>query len=206
LSEGKRVWSAAVEYDLVASPSACSLGVLFPTSLESIECYSPADGLLLWSVGTGSRLKSSPIIVAGNFLYTTVDGKTVMGSMEDGRPIWETDLKVPVVAPISSDGEAVYVGGHRGQIYKLGISDGRIEWSATLDGPIKGGPSIFGNIVIFATLNHEIFFVDKIDGRVLLEYATEGMVSSRPVICPNGVFVAGEDENLYCFQMLRENE
>jgi len=206
LKEGKRLWGISVDYDITAPPSACSLGVIFVTDRGYLECMSPRDGSPIWSLETNSRIKNAPAITGAKVVYCTVDGKVVLSSMGDGRPIWNIDLEMPVLAPLSVDGEGVYIGAQGGEILRLNISDGRMAWSAHLDGPIKGGSSILGNIVIFPTLNHRIFFVDKNEGKVIFDYSTFGMISSRPVVCSDRVFVAGEDENLYCFKMLRKNE
>ncbi len=77
LWEGKRIWGIAADYDIIAPPSACSLGVLFSSDKGRIECLSPRDGSVLWSSETGSRVKSAPAIFNDKFAFCTVEGRVV---------------------------------------------------------------------------------------------------------------------------------
>jgi outer membrane protein assembly factor BamB len=206
LHAGKRIWSIVVDYDITAPLSACTLGVVVVSNRGMIECLSPEDGRVIWTQQITARVKNAPVIDYDHLVYCTVDGMVTLADMRTGTSLWNYDLAMPVVAPLAIDSGSVYIAAHHGRFIKLDLAEGHIDWTVDLDGPIKGGPSILGNIIIIATLNHRVFFVDKNEGKIISEYPTFGMISSRPVACSDRIYVAGEDEKLYCFQLLRKNE
>jgi outer membrane protein assembly factor BamB len=206
ITEGRRIWGLEIPFDITAPPAASSEGLLFATDAGRIQCYSLVDGTSEWHVESGGRVKAQPVISNGRFAYSTVDGNVTLADMADGQALWSTDLYVPVVASMAMDETGLYVCANQGQVYKVALSDGAIVWNSGFGGPIKGGPSILGNVIVLATLNHAVIGVDKNEGKVMFEHGVDGMVSSRPVACGDRVYVAGEDENLYCFKMLRTDE
>lgn len=203
-AEGKRIWEKALDYDFVVAPAACSLGLVVVASTGHIAMISLDDGHEHWRRGISNRIRNSPVISGDALYYCTVDGKVTKVNLADGSDAWETQLDSPSMAPQAADGEGVYFGASSGTLLKVGSQDGAILWRSQLDGPIRAGITILGKIVISTSLNHRVYFVDKNAGAIRFEYETEGMISARPVVCGNRVYVAGEDKNLYCFQVSDE--
>ncbi len=87
---------------------------------------------------------------------------------------------------------------------KLDYDSGDIDWKLEAGGPIKTSPVLIDRFVVFVGLDHNAYFIDKTSGKIILAYETDGMITVRPVVCGDRVFIASEDNNLYCFQLKGE--
>ncbi len=204
LDEGKRIWDEKMKGANIAPPLACSLGVIIFAEDGLIECFDPYTGIRLWSFATGERFKSTPLIIEDQLLMASVDGRVTRVRMKDGNLVWKRDLHLPVWAPLASDGEGVFIATNNRTIVRLDFYSGEVDWQKKVGGPIKAGPAVTGNSVIFVSIDHKVYFVDKISGDMRFIYETDGMLTTRPMICRDKVFVAGEDKNLYCFQLSKD--
>jgi hypothetical protein len=204
LQEGKRVWEKKLDYNLVSEAAASSSGLILAGTGPIIERLSTADGKNIWLVDMEARSRNSPVIVGDTVFYCTVAGRIGALSMLDGSKIWEFDVGPDIITPLATDGQGVYAGTNNGRLMRLNFESGQVDWQLDIGSPVKAGATIFGDIVVFVSLNHKAYFVDKNDGTIKTEFETRGMLSARPIACSNRIFIAGEDKNLYCFQVTEE--
>lgn len=204
LAEGRRIWDGKIKGAIFVPPLACSLGVIIIPEDGIIECFNPYTGARLWSLATQARFKSIPLIIDDHLLIASVDGQIMQVRMKDGNTVWHRDLRLPVWAPLASDGEGVFVGTNNRFILRLDFSSGEVDWKRELGGPIKAGPAVTRNSVIFVSLDHKAYFIDKMSGEIRFVYETDGMLTTRPSVCRDRAYIAGEDRNLYCFQLSRD--
>jgi outer membrane protein assembly factor BamB len=202
--EGKRIWEKKLDFKLESPAAACSLGVVVPGSGPIIECLSPEDGHMLWKVNMDARIRNALEIVGDTVLYCTVAGRVGTLNIRDGSKIWEVDAGPEIISPPATDGEGIYIGTNTGRLMRLNFETGQFDWQLNIDSPVKAGATIFGDLVVFVSLNHKAYFVDKRDGTIMTDFETRGMLSARPIACSNRIFIAGEDKNLYCFQVTEE--
>ncbi len=201
LEDGKRVWDRKLE-DFCSAPLSGSAGGIFATSdLGVINCFNPISGDMVWSYDTGGRMRNAPIVVEKNLIFCTSEGIVYRLNSQNGMKIWETDLNSPVRASLAVDSEGVYIGTNNRYIYKLDYQTGDPVWNRKIGGPIKAGPIIMENLAVFVGIDYKVYFVDKNNGKIVFEYLTEGMLTTRPVACDGKVYIAGEDKNLYCFNI-----
>ncbi len=204
IAEGKRIWDERIKGAVFAPPVACSLGVIILPENGLIECFDPHTGIRIWSFATQARLKSTPLIIDDQLLFASVDGQVARIGMRDGNLIWHKDLHLPIWAPLATDGEGIFFGTNNRLIIRLDFNSGEIDWKREIGGPVKAGPTVTGNSVIFVSVDHKAYFVDKISGQIRFVYETDGMLTTRPLVCGDRVFIAGEDKNLYCFKLSRD--
>ncbi len=202
VTEGRRIWERELDYALISPGAASESLLVLAGSGPIIECLSTEDGRSIWKVDMEARVRNSPEIVGDAIVYCTVEGHIGELNLKDGSMIWDTELGPSLVASPATDGEGIYLGTNEGRFMRIGFSSGQIDWQHEIDAPIKGGCAIFGNMVIFVSLNHKAYFVDKNDGTTRSEFETKGMLSTRPIACSDRIFIAGEDKNLYCFQVV----
>jgi outer membrane protein assembly factor BamB len=202
--EGKRIWEKKLEFKLVSPAAATDSALILAGDGPNIECLSSIDGNRLWQVDMGNRIRNPIEIVGETVLYCTVDGHIGAFSLKDGSRIWDIDNGPGLIAPPATDGEGIYFGTNNGHLVKYSFNSGQKIWDKDVGSPIKAGATIFGDMVIFVSLNHKAYFVDKNDGTVKSEFVARGMLSVRPIACSNRIYIAGEDKNLYCFQVAKE--
>jgi outer membrane protein assembly factor BamB len=201
ISEGKRVWERKLDFALISPGAASESSLVLAGSGPIMECLSTEDGRSIWKIDMEARVRKSPEIMGDAVLYCTVDGHVGELSLRDGTRIWDVDIGPSLIASPATDGEGIYLGTNEGRLMKLSFISGQVDWMHEIDAPIKGGCAIFGNLVIFVSLNHKAYFVDKNDGTTRSEFETRGMLSTRPIACSDRIFIAGEDKNVYCFQV-----
>jgi outer membrane protein assembly factor BamB len=201
ISEGKRIWDSNLNYPLSSSPVASQDGLIVVGRDGTIECLSIDSGNRVWIKKDQSRIRNSAIIVEKHVIYAASDGHVAKLNIANGENEWQVDLGGTIVAPIASDGQGIFVGTSSYHLIKLDFNSGQTLWDLPVNGPVKGGVLIAGDFAIYVSLNRRIYFVDKNEGKIRLEFPTQGMLSTRPVACTNRIYVAGEDNNIYCFQL-----
>lgn len=201
LREGNRIWDKKLEYRLAAAPAADSASLVIAGKYGNIEKLSLSDGASIWLKNLDYKIRNSPIIVGNFLIIASSDGRVAKLSLADGSLLWEIHIGYPLIAPLAADEEGLFYGTSQGKFGRINFLTGLTDWEFTIDGPIKAGATILGNIVVFVSLNHRAYFVDKNDGSIRYEYQAQGMLTTRPAACSNRIYIAGEDKNLYCFQV-----
>ena len=197
--EGKRIWDMKLSRPAYTVLEADSLGAVVFADDGLIECYDPKTGVRLWSFDAGTRIKSAPAVSGDRLILATVDGTVACLNMKNGELEWMREMRSAVLGSLAADAIGVYLGTNDRFLKKLDLLTGEVVWEIKTDGPIKAGPGLTDDLAIFASLDHKVYFVDKLTGKTVLAYETGGMLTTKPVVCGNRVFIAGEDEFLYCF-------
>ena len=201
LGEGRRIWDKKLEFRLAAAPAADSQALIIIDRAGNIENVSLSSGSSIWVKNSDYRFRNAPIIVGNTIIVASSDGRISSIDLSDGTINWEVNIGYPLMAPLAADPGGIFYGTSQGKFGKINFLSGVKEWEFEINGPIKAGATILGNTVVFVSLNHRAYFVDKNDGSIRLEYEAQGMLTARPVACFNRVYIAGEDKNLYCFQV-----
>ncbi len=202
--EGKRIWDRKLNNVDFTVSEVCSLGVAIFADNGLIECFDLERGERKWSFDAGARIKGDPVIFEDQLFFSTIDGMVARIEMRNGELVWMTDLRSPVFGGLACDGSGIYLGTNNRFMIRLDYDSGDIDWKLEAGGPIKTNPVLIDRFVVFVGLDHKAYFIDKASGKIILAYETDGMITVRPVVCGNRVFIASEDNNLYCFQLTGE--
>jgi outer membrane protein assembly factor BamB len=201
IDEGKRIWDYRMDGTIITSPSANSQGIVVSTDNGRIRCFDPDSGISLWTFDSNGGIRHPPLIVDDHLFFITANGIVGRLKMVNGESEWISDLHLPVFAPLASDGPGLFIGTNSRQLIRLDSATGEMIWKTRIDGPVKAAPVILGRLAVFASLDHNVYFVDKHTGKIEFVYETGGMITSNPVVRNDRLYLGGEDQHLYCFQI-----
>ncbi len=205
LEDGVRIWDRKLDYHYSCTVTGSPAGIFLACDRGIIYCYETNSGEKKWIYDSGNRMRNPPVVAGDQLVFCCTEGTVGRLNAADGSPVWKTDLKSPIIAPPASDGKGVYLGTNDRYIYRLDFESGDIIWRRKIGGPVKAGPTLTENFAIFVSIDYRAYFVDKNSGKILYRYETDGMLTTRPLVCDGKVLIAGEDRNLYCFDIAGEN-
>jgi eukaryotic-like serine/threonine-protein kinase len=153
----------------------------------------PSKPVLLWSVSTGARTKSSPVISEG-VIYFGNDKGTLIAVTAEGKIKWKYESSSPVEAPPMVFGNKVIFGSADGVLKAIDKSSGKLIWSYTTDNQIAGSSNVWisGNKtgIVVGSYDYFLHCVDPLNGKPLWKVETENYVNGTPAIL-NGKIVFG---------------
>jgi len=110
------------------------------------------------------------IVVDDDFIvFSTVSGNIIKTRADCPKKLWQRDIPGTISAPITRDGDWIYVGSDNNKLYKLEIETGRSGW----DVPFHAGDrlktaAVAGKNVVYQYAGHNgLYAVDKETGQML---------------------------------------
>jgi outer membrane protein assembly factor BamB len=160
---------------LLALTVACSKEKNVEPPAELVDFKARLEVDQVWSVGMGGgdevmRLALSPA-VDGEVAYLAGHGGDVMAvNAANGRPLWRTDLKMPLSAGPGVGAGLVVVGSPDGDLVALDAASGAQRWRATLGGEVLAQPAVGGSMVVVHTVDGRVQGLKVADGAVVWSY------------------------------------
>lgn len=146
----------------------------------------PDDPQLLWSVGTGAAITSSPVVKDGVVVVGSQDGKVYALSLEDGSSRWTVATEGDIEAPPAIAGDLVAVGSTDGSLYGLGLQDGALRWKYETDDRILAAAvpitTTGGVHVVVGSYDYRLHCVDGNSGKGLWTYETDNYINGSPAV------------------------
>ena len=115
---GKRSLSGISDYEIVQKPA------------------------LLWSVSTGARTKSSPVLSEGTLFFGNDKG-TIYAVSSDGKIKWRFETGSPTEAPPLIYEKLLFSGSADGNMRAIDKSTGKLIWTYKTDNKIAGSANIW---------------------------------------------------------------
>ena len=103
----------------------------------------------------------------GNFQIKTLPQGVFAWKLETGSNI----TGAPVV-----DGNTVYVGNHKGEVYALDINNGSVRWKFQCDGSILGSVAVDKDKVYVGTFAGRVYALNRSSGLVAWSTKVDGPV------------------------------
>ncbi len=148
---------------------------------------------LLWSVSTGVRTKSSPVISEGTVFFGNDKG-TLIAVSTDGKIKWKYEAESAIDAAPMVFGKKVIFGSTDGILRAVDKITGTLLWSYTTDNQIAGSANVWmaGNKagIVVGSYDYFLHCVDPETGKSLWKVETENYVNGTPAIL-NGKIVFG---------------
>jgi outer membrane protein assembly factor BamB len=148
---------------------------------------------LLWSVSTGIRTKSSPVISDGT-IYFGNDKGTIIAVTTEGKIKWKFEAVSAIDAAPMIFGKKVIFGSNDGILRALDKVTGKLLWSYTTDNQIAGSANVWiaGNKtgIVVGSYDYYLHCVDPENGKSLWKVETENYINGTPSIL-NGKIVFG---------------
>ena len=158
-----------------------------------IESELSAAPRLLWSIKTGSRTKSSPVISEGTIFFGNDKG-TLIAISSEGKIKWKYESGASIDAPPMVFGNKVIIGTSDGILKAVDKFTGKLIWSYATDNQIAGSANVWvaGNKagIIAGSYDYYLHCVDVQTGKSLWKVETENYINGTPAIL-NGKIVFG---------------
>ncbi len=139
---GASAWSVPINGTL-ASPAAFANGDFYFGTTNGIAYAVSSEGSVLWDVGTGSPIETTPAVDGGTVVEATYAGAVLALNASDGLTVWDYETGSTLVAsPAISANGIVYVGAESDTLFALDESSGSLLWSTNLTAAITSAPAI----------------------------------------------------------------
>ena len=128
----------------------------------------PENHKLLWTFKSDSRTSSSPIVYAGTIYWADKRG-LIRGVNNNGKLIFEYDLKTAVEATPMIYDSVIYIGRIDGFMTAISLSKKHIVWNYETFGQISASPNIADfsgkKSVVFGSYDNYLYCVDAKNGK-----------------------------------------
>ena len=158
------------------------LGLAGCSTTDTFEQPAPVpdiDGSVefkpVWSMSVGDGhdddfLYLSPLN-AGDILYAaSADGELYAVQSEDGKVIWQTELRDRIFAGVGGDSERLYLATREADLLALSREDGAELWRAPLPTEVLATPQSNGQLVVAQTTDGRVLAFDADSGEKLWQY------------------------------------
>ena len=157
------------------------------------EFELPASPQLLWSVSTGVRTKSSPVVSKG-IVYFGNDKGTLNAVSTDGKIEMKYFAGSAIDAAPMVFGEKLIFGTNDGFLRAIEKTTGKLLWSYTTDNQIAGSANVWligkkAGIVV-GSYDYYLHCVDPETGKLIWKVESENYINGTPSIS-NGKIVFG---------------
>lgn len=144
-----------------------------------------------WSLDTGGRMTSPPVVQSGKAFVTSLAGKVVCADLTSGKREWEFAAGGEIkVSPAVADG-VVYIASDDGRMYALNANSGRKQWEYACGGPVQCSPAVAGGVLFFGANDSHFYALDRRTGRKLWSFKTgHPLVVTTPVVHGDTVYAA----------------
>jgi len=153
----------------------------------------PASPKLLWSISTGTRTQSSPVISEG-MAYFGNDKGTINAVGPDGKIKWRYFANSAIDAAPLVYGKKIIFGTNEGFLIALDKYSGSLLWSYVTDNQIAGSANVWkvGSKagIIVGSYDYYLHCVNPETGKRQWQVETENYINGTPAIL-NGKIVFG---------------
>ncbi len=153
----------------------------------------PSSPALFWTISTGERTKSSPVLSNGTIFFGNEKG-TVIAADTDGKIKWKFEGGSPVDAAPMVFGNKVIFGSNDGLLRAIDRISGKLLWSYATENQIAGSANVWisGNKsgIVVGSYDYFLHCVDPENGKLLWKVETENYINGTPSIA-NGKIVFG---------------
>ena len=179
-------WTVSIDlFD--STPAIGSDGTLYFGTFHQKFYAVSSNGVVRWTLKTGSEIKSSPAIGADGTIYFGCRDRKLYAVSPHGKKKWEFAAGgwVDSSPALARDG-AICFGSWDKRFYAL-KPGGSLTWQFETGGPIDSSPAIGADETIYFGSHDRKFYALTRDGAKRWEYATGGPIISSPALNGDGV-------------------
>jgi eukaryotic-like serine/threonine-protein kinase len=156
----------------------------------------PSAPNLLWSVSTGTRTKSSPVISDGTLFFGNDKG-TLIAVSSDGKIKWKYEAGSLIEAAPLIFGNKVIVGLNDGRLIAADKVTGKLIWTYTTDNQISGSANVWvsgSNAgIVVGSYDYYLHCIDPRTGKEIWKIETNNYVNGTPSIEEGKIVFGGCD-------------
>jgi len=156
----------------------------------------PTNPGLLWSVKTGGRTVSSPVIANGIAYFGNNNGE-IFAISAGGKILWQKEVETAIEAPPLFVDNKVIVGSLDGELRALNAKTGEEIWLYMTENQIIGSPNIWTSnnrkLVIVGSYDFYLHCVDPVSGKLVWKVETNDFINGTPAISGDRIVFGGCD-------------
>jgi outer membrane protein assembly factor BamB len=173
----------------------------------------PAGPQPKWQTRLGGTVYASPVVANGIAYIGTTGGVLNAVDTRVGKTVWTFSAGVPLFGAVAVDGDALYLIGDDGTLFKLQRADGKLVWKAALqtspvprvlphpsvfDWDWQGPQPLVADGVVYVGTGDGVFHaVDAQTGKPRWHFATSGRIRNGAALSNNRVFIGSADHFVY---------
>lgn len=200
LTRGEAIWTTRtdpIEAGLLLTEQA-----LVAADAEGwVRAYDKQLGEILWEHDFGERRRFEATPLGVDDLVLAADDKGMVKALnaDNGAAIWERNLRTPIYATPTTDGERLFISTTRGRFYAVDVRTGASVWDFTVpDTTVYFAPPAYNdNQVIFGSSDKAVRAFDATSGALLWENDFPDAVAATPLITQNVVYIGSMGRILY---------
>jgi outer membrane protein assembly factor BamB len=156
----------------------------------------PSSPQLMWSISTGARTKSSPVISQGVVFFGNEKG-TLIAVSADGKIKWKYEAGNAIDAAPLIFGKKIIFGSNDGILSAIDIVTGKLLWTYTTDNQIEGSANLWTSGrktgIVVGSYDYYLHCVDPETGKSLWKVETENYINGTPAILNGNIVFGGCD-------------
>ena len=126
--------------------------------------------------------------IGGNLAGTRV---LVAAVPIDGELTWSRDFEAPIIVPVVSGADTIYVALADGQLLAISAADGRELWATALPDAPSVPPTVAGDRVYLALPRGRLLSIDTASGEVAWEAVTGSAFAASPLVADGVLYAFG---------------
>ena len=153
-----------------------------------------------WSISTGDRIKSDPLIHKGVVYFSSYDGAVYARNAKSGEAIWTFPERITMESDSSPFEEAVEEdldSPHPVEIKKRGRRKNRKVPPPRVGAFSYSSPTIRNNLLFIGNLDNRLYAVDIRTGRMEWRFKTDAPITSSPREYEGNIYFGSNDGNVY---------
>jgi len=183
--------------------------VYVSTADVGVSAHDAGDGgRQRWAQTFGTDVGSSAPVVNDREGLVYFASNEVRGlAADDGTVAWGTSfLGASAGSSPVFDDEGVYVGGGSGIVYRLPLGEQLLvsapTWEfQTWDVSITADLALSDGVLLVGSLNGNCYALDAESGSAVASVSLDCELRAAPVVRGGEVYLAGEDEDMYAFEL-----
>lgn len=196
----REMWQTDLHVGLYSAPVVSGGRVFIGDDEGTFYGLDVADGHILWTFRTGSRIASTACVAEGRVIVGSTDGGIYCLGATDGALLWKVQTDKAVMGCPVTDGEKVYIGGSDGCFRALSLTDGAEIWCfAGLQGYVETRPCLYEGKIYFGAWDCRLYALQCADGSLVWKWSN-GRTNDKyspaavwPVAADGKVFITAPD-------------
>ncbi len=192
-------WKYKTNFHIISSPAVDSDGNIYFGSQDKHIYALNQNGKLIWKKQLGSKVNSSPTLIAGKLYVGSQDTYLYILNMSNGDILkrYKTNDSIHASTAIDEFGN-IYFGSYDGFFYALN-PDTTLKWKFKTNGIIDSSPAIDDKGIIYiASTDGNVYAFNSSSNVPLWTFSTQDKITASPAIGQdNIVYIGSFDGHVY---------
>lgn len=143
---------------------------------------------VLWTVGTGDKIKGGPAYANGTIFFGSYDDKVYAVDARTGKTRWSASGNGNFYATPALAYGRVFVGSTDGRVYAFGAKSGNLLWATATDGYVYSSAGVWRRAVYAGSYDGRFYAFDAGTGDVRWSFDAGGPISGAPTVLAGVVY------------------